>query len=834
MRLRPLAPLVLALVAELCAAGAARAACTIDAQCADTNPCTVDTCSAGVCVHTANNAACDDGNLCTDDLCDTSLGCLHAENAVACNDANACTGVDVCMAGACVGGAPAAGCTPCQAAAVIPAQGGTFLGVTSGTGALSGSCGTSGPSPERVYAWTPVTSGTATISTCGSATLYDSVIYLRSGACGGTEVACNDDTAGCSTGEPNDHHGSRIQSTVTAGQTYFIVVDGFSGAAGTYALTVVAPSVCGNGVREGAEQCDGTDSTACADERCTPGCACVIPAGGLPDLVPAIADVSVSFGATVATGDVAEGCAESTSNVDLLRFSVSSINSGTADLVLGDPLCPSPCSDYPLVICGNPDFLCSPAGGHNHPHYTHYARYELLDATSQAVIVGHKQGFCLRDTNCAAPKYTCTDQGVSAGCFDVYSASLGCQYLDITGVPPGLYTLRVRMDPYGRIPELSDANNVVTVPVTLTAPATTTSTTLAASTTTTTLAGDACAAANVVPPAGGTFTGTTSGASTLSGCVSQTSTAPEKVFQWTPSVSGTATVETCGAGTGFDTVVYVRSGSCAAGTVVACNDDAAGCSTGDGCATADHHGSRVVLSVTAGQTYWLVVDGYAGSCGGASGAFTLRITPPAGATTTTTLASPTTSSTAIQTTSSTTSTSRTTTTTTATSTSTRTTSTTSSTSTSSSTTSSFTTTSSSTTTSTTSSTTTSTLADRCTSPKVVPSGGGSIDGKTGGRSDFSGSCAPTAETGERVFQWTPNRSGAAVIETCGGGTDFDTVVYVRAGDCRLGGELGCNDNACGAQSRVTLTVTAGETYYLFVDGRSGASGKFKLRVVAPL
>ena len=92
------------------------------------------------------------------------------------------------------------------------------------------------------------------------------------------------------------------------------------------------------------------------------------------------------------------------------------------------------------------------------------------------MVVGHKQGFCLRDTNCASPRYTCTDQGISAGCYDVYGANLGCQYLDVTGVPPGTYTLRVRMDPFARIPELSETNNVATVPVTL-AGLTTTSTT---------------------------------------------------------------------------------------------------------------------------------------------------------------------------------------------------------------------------------------------------------------------------------------------------------------------------------------------------------------------
>jgi hypothetical protein len=31
--------------------------------------------------------------------------------------------------------------------------------------------------------------------------------------------------------------------------------------------------------------------------------------------------------------------------------------------------------------------------------------------------------------------------------------------------------------------------------------------------------------------------------------------------------------------------------------------------------------------VTAGQTYFIIVDGYTGSCGGSSGAFTLTMVP---------------------------------------------------------------------------------------------------------------------------------------------------------------------------------------------------------------
>src|SRR5206468_4069402 len=148
------------------------------------------------------------------------------------------------------------------------------------------------------------------------------------------------------------------------------------------------------------------------------------------------------------------------------------------------------------------------------------------------------------------------------------------------------------------------------------------------STTTTTLAGSgACNNPTVIPAQGGTFSGTTSGASQLTGSCGNSGTSPELVFQWTPAVSGTATIATCGAGTNFDTVLYLRSGTCAGGSEAGCNDDA--CTNSTGLSRA----SRLTPTVTAGQTYFIVVDGYAG----AQGTFSLTVTPPAAVTTTTTL-----------------------------------------------------------------------------------------------------------------------------------------------------------------------------------------------------
>src|SRR5213594_3369891 len=367
----------------------------------------------------------------------------------------------------------------CNSPTVIPAEGGTFSGVTSGPSQQAGSCATSsGLSPEHVFQWNPAVSGTATIQTCGAGTSLDTVLYMRSGSCaGGAEVAagCNDDAC---TNASGLNLASRITPTVTAGQTYFIVVDAFGGQTGTFSLTVTPPA----------------------------------------------------------------------------------------------------------------------------------------------------------------------------------------------------------------------------------APATTTATTrLPTTTTTTTLpGGGACASPTVIPAQGGTFGGTTSGTSSLAGSCGSSGTSPERVFQWTPAVSGTATIQTCGAATSFDTVLYLRGGACASGPEVAagCNDDA--CADASGL----NRASRLTPTVTAGQTYFIVVDGY----GGTHGSFSLTITPPAPTTTTTTLPG----------------------------------------------------------------------GGGCSSPIAIPASGGRVSGATSGTSALAGSCGSSGTAPERVYQWTPAVSGTATIQTCGAGTTFDTVLYLRS------------------------------------------------------
>lgn len=140
----------------------------------------------------------------------------------------------------------------------------------------------------------------------------------------------------------------------------------------------------------------------------------------------------------------------------LMRFDVEIMNYADTDLIAGAP--------------GDPDlYEFSPC--HGHYHLRGFTRYELI-GPSGVVISGRKQAFCLMDirkwdSSAGDAKYTCSSQGISAGWSDVYDRSLDGQWLDITGVPPGTYTLRVAVDVGNLFAEASDDDNFAEVPVTI-------------------------------------------------------------------------------------------------------------------------------------------------------------------------------------------------------------------------------------------------------------------------------------------------------------------------------------------------------------------------------
>jgi hypothetical protein len=193
------------------------------------------------------------------------------------------------------------------------------------------------------------------------------------------------------------------------------------------------------------------------------------PAGAASDLVPEIYAVALARDQRVGAGDVAEGCAAATEGRTLLRFGVRAHNVGPEALVVGSPGCPD-CAAHPGAACADPRFECSPADGHDHPHFRTYMLYELLDPTGEIVARSRKQGFCFRDSACEgrAPAFVeCeTAQGISAGCHDDYGPELGCQYLDVTdveGIERRAFRLRVTVDALHALPDADRTNDVVEV-----------------------------------------------------------------------------------------------------------------------------------------------------------------------------------------------------------------------------------------------------------------------------------------------------------------------------------------------------------------------------------
>jgi hypothetical protein len=161
---------------------------------------------------------------------------------------------------------------------------------------------------------------------------------------------------------------------------------------------------------------------------------------------------------------VYEGCVNGIGWRRVLRFDTKTANIGASDLILGIP-------------ANHPDlYTYSPC--HEHHHFDNYAAYYLLDG-DDVIAAGHKQAFCLVDWESWAwdglgeedRVYSCFNQGLTLGWSDTYGAQLDCQWIDVTDVPIGNYTLRmeVNMPPpekaHSTLVERRYDNNVLEIPV---------------------------------------------------------------------------------------------------------------------------------------------------------------------------------------------------------------------------------------------------------------------------------------------------------------------------------------------------------------------------------
>lgn len=397
------------------------------------------------------------------------------------------------------------------------------------------------------YAWTANAATPVTFETSGSG--FDTLLAVYTGNALNslTLVTANDDING------STNRQSRVTFTPVIGTTYRIAVDGFGGSAGLLSIKWQQTG------------------------------------GGLPDLIfwgPAVSATVVNRTFVADECEVLEGCGVPGTR-RILNFTTETRNIGSGDLNMGNPATNS---------------LFHFASCHGHYHFEEFAVYDLLDANGNSVASGHKVGFCLLDDHAWSPaanpqaKYDCNNQGIQAGWADVYAAGLPCQFIDITGVPPGEYTLRLQVNPLGLLPESNTNNNVTMVTVSI-----------PSANCLDIPPNDSFANPVIISDTPFTF-------SQFNQCATKESGEPNHAgntgghslwYSWTPTHTHTALITT--KRSDYNTTLAVYTGnSLGSLTLIGSSDDI----------TAEYNPqSEVFFTAVAGTTYRIAVDGFSNSVG---------------------------------------------------------------------------------------------------------------------------------------------------------------------------------------------------------------------------
>ena len=121
---------------------------------------------------------------------------------------------------------------------------------------------------------------------------------------------------------------------------------------------------------------------------------------------------------------------------------------------------------------------------HRHWHYLGFDRYELREVDGGGARRGHKTGFCLGDRYAVPPPVlpsaspapvftsrcglkqpgrTHVREGISVGYGDYYAANLEGQFISLSGLPDGRYTLVHRVNADRRLRELRYDNDAASL-----------------------------------------------------------------------------------------------------------------------------------------------------------------------------------------------------------------------------------------------------------------------------------------------------------------------------------------------------------------------------------
>ncbi|MBX3189792.1 MAG: DUF4215 domain-containing protein [Labilithrix sp.] len=127
-----------------------------------------------------------------------------------------------------------------------------------------GACVVGGGGADHVYRLTPTGSGSLSVKVQGTGA-FNPTVYLR--------TACDDESSQVRCSETTGAGGlEQFTHNVVTGQDYYLVVDGASGSAGKYKLTMklTTGSFCGDGKVDANEACDDGNKTE--NDGCSNSC----------------------------------------------------------------------------------------------------------------------------------------------------------------------------------------------------------------------------------------------------------------------------------------------------------------------------------------------------------------------------------------------------------------------------------------------------------------------------------------------------------------------------------------------------------------------------------
>jgi len=129
-----------------------------------------------------------------------------------------------------------------------------------------------------VYQFNSGEGGNVTVQIPETGTDFDTVLYVREGACfgpGAAEVDCDD-----SVGDG----GEEIVFQAPPNTDYWVFVDGYSGQSGSFRLEVTVVPTCGDGTLDVGEECD--DGNDADGDGCSSGCEIETACGSIDEGEP--------------------------------------------------------------------------------------------------------------------------------------------------------------------------------------------------------------------------------------------------------------------------------------------------------------------------------------------------------------------------------------------------------------------------------------------------------------------------------------------------------------------------------------------------------------------